>query len=65
LACLSAHLHFRPAIEQLTAVTSNKLKAYQLTEEQWNLAQQLSAILQVSGVTICFIIYLINIVIDF
>ncbi len=34
LACLSAHIHFRRAIEQLTAASSNKLQAYRLTDQQ-------------------------------
>ena len=53
LTCLDAHLHFRPVIEQLTAVTSNKLKAYRLTDTQWDWAEKLQECLQVSGI-LCY-----------
>jgi hypothetical protein len=48
LDCLDAHVHFKPAIQQLTAVASNKLQAYKLTEEQWDLAEELAEVLVVS-----------------
>jgi hypothetical protein len=48
LACLDAHLYFRSPIEQLTGAAVNKLQAYRLSEDQWNLAETLSAILEVA-----------------
>lgn len=47
LTCLDAHLYFRSPVEQLTGAAINKLQAYRLSEEQWNLAETLSAILEV------------------
>ena len=47
LICLDAHLYFRSSIEQLTGAAINKLQAYWLSDEQWNLAGTLSAILEV------------------
>jgi hypothetical protein len=38
---------FRSPVEQLTGAAVNKLQAYQLSEEQWDLAETLSAILEV------------------
>jgi hypothetical protein len=48
LACLDTHLYFRSLIEQLTGAAANKLQAYRLTEDQWNLTETLSAILEVT-----------------
>jgi hypothetical protein len=43
-------------IEQLTAVSSNQLQAYRLTDEQWKLAKELSDVLDVSiGFVLLFI----------
>jgi hypothetical protein len=47
LTCLDAHLYFRSPVEQLTGAAVNKLQAYRLSEEQWDLAETLSAILEV------------------
>ena len=47
LACLDAHQYFRSPVEELTGAAISKLQAYQLPEEQWNLAETLSAILEV------------------
>ena len=47
LICLDAHLYFRSPVEQLTGAAINKLQAYWLSDEQWNLAGTLSAILKV------------------
>ena len=47
LTCLDAHLNFKSSVEQLTGAAINKLQAYQLSEDQWNLAETLSAILEV------------------
>jgi len=49
LSCLDAHMHFRPVVEQLTASSANKLKAYQLTEKQWELAEEVQEALVVSN----------------
>ena len=48
LTCLDAHLYFRSPVEQLTGAAVNKLQAYRLSEDQWNLAEILSAILEVT-----------------
>jgi hypothetical protein len=53
LTCLDAHLYFRSPVEQLTGTAINKLQAYRLSEDQWNLAETLSAILEVT-VLYCF-----------
>jgi hypothetical protein len=47
LTCLDAHLYFRSPVEQLTGAAINKLQAYRLSEEQWDLSETLSAILEV------------------
>ncbi|KAF8237070.1 hypothetical protein L208DRAFT_1249224, partial [Tricholoma matsutake] len=47
LTCLDAHLYFRSPVEQLTGAAINKLQAYQLSEDQWDLAETLSAVLEV------------------
>jgi hypothetical protein len=44
---LDAHLYFRSPVEQLTGLVVNKLQAYRLLEEQWDLPKMLSAILEV------------------
>jgi len=49
LSCLDAHVHFRPVVEQLTALSVNKLKAYWLTEKQWELAEEVQEVLVVSN----------------
>ncbi|KIJ06128.1 hypothetical protein PAXINDRAFT_92474, partial [Paxillus involutus ATCC 200175] len=43
LACLDAHLHFRPVVEQLTG--AQEMKSFRLTEHQWPLATTLAAVL--------------------
>lgn len=47
LACLAAHIYFETPVKQLTSDSSNKLKQYALTEQQWKLAKQLSEVLEV------------------
>ena len=49
LACLAAHIVFETPVKQLTSDSSNKLKQYALTEEQWKLAKQLSEVLEVGS----------------
>jgi len=50
LTCLDAYLYFRSPVEQLTDAAINKLQAYWLSEDQWNLAKTLSAVLEVSDI---------------
>jgi hypothetical protein len=45
--CLYSHLYFKSVIQSMTAVSENKLKAYHLSEEQWDLAEDLQAVLVV------------------
>jgi hypothetical protein len=47
LACLEAHLHFKNIIQQLTGVAANKLQAYRLSDQQWELAKDLIEVLMV------------------
>ena len=42
-----SHTYFKSPVEQLTGAAINKLQAYWLSEEQWNLAEKLSDILEV------------------
>ena len=42
--CLRAHIHFKSIIQSLTGVAENKLQAYQLTDSQWKLAEDLKLI---------------------
>ncbi|KAJ7170281.1 hypothetical protein C8R43DRAFT_1085403 [Mycena crocata] len=44
---LESHLNFRGPVESLTAVTAYNLKVFQLTEDQWTLADCLSDILYI------------------
>jgi hypothetical protein len=43
---LTAHIIFETPVKQLTSDSSNKLKQYALTEEQWKLAKQLGEVLE-------------------
>jgi hypothetical protein len=45
--CLKAHIHFKSIIQSLTGVAAHKLQAYQLTDSQWRLAEDLKLILEV------------------
>ena len=45
--CLYSHLYFKTVIQSMTGVTENKLKAYRLNEDQWDLAEDLQAVLVV------------------
>ncbi|KAF8797359.1 hypothetical protein BYT27DRAFT_7229009 [Phlegmacium glaucopus] len=42
---LYSHLYFKTVIQSMTGVTENKLKAYCLSEDQWDLAEDLQAVL--------------------
>lgn len=45
--CLAAHLHFKNIIQSLTGVSENKLKAYCLSDELWDLAEDVQEVLLV------------------
>jgi len=48
LQCLDAHVYFKNSVQQLTAVAANKLQAYRLSDKQWELAELLVEVLEVS-----------------
>ena len=50
LTCLEAHLHFKNIIQQLTGVAANKLQAYRLSVQQWELADDLIEVLMVRDI---------------
>ncbi|KAF8229486.1 hypothetical protein L208DRAFT_1178434, partial [Tricholoma matsutake] len=50
--CLKVHIHFKSIVQSLTGVAANKLQAYQLTNSQWQLAEDLMSILEVSWLQI-------------
>jgi len=39
-------LHFRNVVEAMTGVSGNKLQAYRLSEEQWQLADDVQEVLK-------------------
>jgi len=45
--CLDAHIFFRDVIQAMTGVHSNKLTAYRLNDEQWELADEILEVLKV------------------
>ena len=45
--CLAAHLHFKNIIQSLTGVSENKLKSYRLSDELWDLADDVQEVLLV------------------
>ena len=47
LECLLAHMHFKNIVEQLTAISSLKLTAYGLSEDQWKIADDVCQVLLV------------------
>ncbi|KAF8495270.1 hypothetical protein F5888DRAFT_1794991 [Russula emetica] len=47
LTCLEAHVHFKNIIQQLTGVATNKLQAYRLSGQQWELADDLIEVLMI------------------
>lgn len=53
LICLRSHVELRTAVEQLTAVAKYKLQAYQLSLWQWQLAGELSEVLEVRQTDMC------------
>jgi hypothetical protein len=53
LDSLRSHVYFRPAVKLLTADRDLSLKRYQLTEAQWDMAEQL-----IHELKVCFLSYL-------
>jgi hypothetical protein len=49
LACLEAHVHLKNPVQQLTAAAVNKLQKYWLTDELWDLADDLVDVLAISS----------------
>ncbi|EIN05207.1 hypothetical protein PUNSTDRAFT_74871 [Punctularia strigosozonata HHB-11173 SS5] len=47
LACLSAHIHFKKQVKQLTNDDENALDAYALSPSQWKLAEDLVSVLEI------------------
>ncbi|KAH6894754.1 hypothetical protein BKA70DRAFT_1375748 [Coprinopsis sp. MPI-PUGE-AT-0042] len=45
--CLNSHLHFKNEVQSLTAISSNNLRAYQLTDSQWKIALDLRDCLEI------------------
>ena len=45
LTCLDAHVYLKNPVQQLTAAAVNKLQKYRLTDQQWNLAEDLVDVL--------------------
>jgi len=46
-ACLEGHQYFKKVVKTMTEVSANKLKAFKLTDDQWELLEQLVDILAV------------------
>ncbi len=55
LECLLAHMHFKDIVEQLTAVTTNGLQTYCLTEEQWLMSADIQEILLVISILLVYL----------
>src|SRR6266511_3008857 len=55
LECLLAHMHFKAIVEQLTAVTTNGLQKYYLTEEQWLMSADIQEILLVISILLVYL----------
>jgi hypothetical protein len=47
LACLASHVELETPVKQLTSDTSNQLGKYALNRQQWNLAKELTEVLEV------------------
>jgi len=45
--CLDAHVFFKDTIQAMTGVRANKLTAYRLDDEQWELADEILEVLKV------------------
>jgi len=45
--CLNAHVFFKDTIQAMTGVRANKLTAYRLDDEQWELADEILEVLKV------------------
>ncbi|KAF9521710.1 hypothetical protein CPB83DRAFT_739862, partial [Crepidotus variabilis] len=46
--CIDSHLHFKAVIQGMTGVTDLKLKAYALSEDEWDLTKDLQEVLKVT-----------------
>jgi len=45
--CLDAHIFFKDIVQAMTGVRANKLTAYHLTDEQWELSDEILEVLKV------------------
>jgi len=45
--CLDAHVFFKDTVQAMTGVHANKLTAYRLDDEQWELADEILEVLKV------------------
>ncbi len=45
--CLDAHVFFKDTVQAMTGVRANKLTAYRLDDEQWELADEILEVLKV------------------
>ncbi len=45
--CLDAHVFFKDTVQAMTGVRTNKLTAYHLDDEQWELADEILEVLKV------------------
>ncbi len=45
--CLDAHIFFKDIVQAMTGVRANKLTAYRLTDEQWELSDEILEVLKV------------------
>ncbi|KAF9527495.1 hypothetical protein CPB83DRAFT_768363, partial [Crepidotus variabilis] len=53
--CIDSHLHFKAVIQSMTGVTDLKLKAYALSEDQWDLVKDLQEVLKLfKDITLLF-----------
>lgn len=51
-AVLVFALEYREAVDKFTADKGNKMREYELTEEEWSLVGELSKVLKVSGLIV-------------
>jgi hypothetical protein len=49
--CLDTHVYLKNPVQQLTAPAANKLQAYRLTDEQWDLADELVDVLAINSLS--------------
>ena len=46
--CLDAHVFFKDIVQAMTGVCANKLTAYHLNDEQWEISDEILEVLKVS-----------------